>query len=40
MVAHMTGNHGRKSRISALVITGNGAGLAGKPLVNSLVQYF
>ncbi|CAL1543876.1 unnamed protein product [Lymnaea stagnalis] len=29
MVAHMTGNLGRKATISALVVTGNGAGLAG-----------
>ncbi|XP_059174688.1 small ribosomal subunit protein uS5m-like [Physella acuta] len=35
MVAHMTGNHGRKSRISALVVTGNGAGLAGFALAKA-----
>lgn len=29
MVSHMTGNLGRKTRISAFVITGNGNGLAG-----------
>ena len=30
MVSHMTGNLGRKMRVSALVVTGNGKGLAGK----------
>lgn len=29
MVSHMTGNLGRKMRVSALVVTGNGKGLAG-----------
>ncbi|KYQ56689.1 28S ribosomal protein S5, mitochondrial [Trachymyrmex zeteki] len=38
IVTHMTGNLGRKSRISIFVVTGNGNGLAGFALAKAPVQ--
>ena len=39
MVSHMTGNLGRKMRVSALVVTGNGKGLAGKITKTLCIQF-
>ncbi|EGI69854.1 28S ribosomal protein S5, mitochondrial [Acromyrmex echinatior] len=38
LISHMTGNLGRKSRISIFVITGNGNGVAGFALAKAPVQ--
>ncbi|KAG5346930.1 RT05 protein, partial [Acromyrmex charruanus] len=38
LVSHMTGNLGRKSRISIFVVTGNGNGVAGFALAKAPVQ--